>query len=429
MTRVTDLWTTAGEPPAPDTGTITLQPAAAAANLTGDPRSITLAPITCELDAAGRTELDVIDSYDPGWAIAELPMPYRVIQQLGSGVRVWTAILTGDETHLRDLQPLPGPFNVLPVPLPGHDGHSPVITILPTITGEPGTPADAVDHNPGPDVDLEFVVPSGHDGHSPVVTILPPITGAPGEPGDAVDTNPGPDVDLLLTIPEGMPGAAGPAIDGLLTAKGDLAAHDGTAAVRVPVGADKTVLTADAASPAGVKWADAGWPQVALWADLPVWSSVPLGSKIHVTAGLGLCVAVRGPMGWVVAPESDTQAVAVAVPPATLAAWPGTTAEIRRTGNNVTLVVHGPTPTVADGTMMLFTPVLAIGWRFPVSWKYVVLATGTNYRRYFNISFRDTYQVGGAPPTNTTWDTGGGGIHTTVAWPVDATSWPTTPPA
>lgn len=54
-------------------------------------------------------------------------------------------------------------------------------------------------------------------------------------------------------------GAAGVAADTIWDAKGDLVAATGAdAAVKVPVGADGTVLTADAASTAGVKWAAAG---------------------------------------------------------------------------------------------------------------------------------------------------------------------------
>jgi hypothetical protein len=43
----------------------------------------------------------------------------------------------------------------------------------------------------------------------------------------------------------------------LLTTKGDVAVHDGTSPIRLPVGTDAQVLTADAAEASGVKWADA----------------------------------------------------------------------------------------------------------------------------------------------------------------------------
>ena len=41
------------------------------------------------------------------------------------------------------------------------------------------------------------------------------------------------------------------------TTKGDLYVHDGTVLARIGVGTDDQVLTADAAEPLGVKWADA----------------------------------------------------------------------------------------------------------------------------------------------------------------------------
>ena len=55
----------------------------------------------------------------------------------------------------------------------------------------------------------------------------------------------------------GGPGPAGAAIGGLLTTKGDVVSHNGSAAVRVGVGTNGQVLMADSAQTAGVKWADA----------------------------------------------------------------------------------------------------------------------------------------------------------------------------
>jgi hypothetical protein len=46
----------------------------------------------------------------------------------------------------------------------------------------------------------------------------------------------------------------------LLTAKGDILTHNTTDCVRLPVGADGTVLTADATQPDGVKWAAGAAP-------------------------------------------------------------------------------------------------------------------------------------------------------------------------
>lgn len=45
-----------------------------------------------------------------------------------------------------------------------------------------------------------------------------------------------------------------PEREDVLTTKGDLMAHDGTAAVRLPVGANGEVLSADSAQASGLKW-------------------------------------------------------------------------------------------------------------------------------------------------------------------------------
>lgn len=156
------------------------------------------------------------------------------------------------------------------------------------------------------------VVLGGPQGPQGEVGFLPALTGAPGTDVVLEDLDPSPHRALIqLTIPEGQPGAPGAPIGGILTTRGDLVARDATTAVRVPVGAPNEVLTADPAAAAGVKWAApaaaaSGWPQVALWADLPTYTTVPLGTRYHVTSGLGVLYALRGPTGWVVDENSDT---------------------------------------------------------------------------------------------------------------------------
>jgi hypothetical protein len=46
----------------------------------------------------------------------------------------------------------------------------------------------------------------------------------------------------------------------ILTDKGDLLTHDGTNLMRLPVGTAGQVLTVDASTTAGIKWADAATP-------------------------------------------------------------------------------------------------------------------------------------------------------------------------
>lgn len=62
-----------------------------------------------------------------------------------------------------------------------------------------------------------------------------------------------------------------------LTTKGDILAHDNTNTVRIPVGADGLVLTADSAEAAGVKWAAAGGGGTG---NVPIGGIIPFGGPI-----------------------------------------------------------------------------------------------------------------------------------------------------
>jgi hypothetical protein len=94
--------------------------------------------------------------------------------------------------------------------------------------GEHGT-----DGPPGPQGEQGMPGPDGQDG----------AAGPPGPPGD-----PGP------VGPQGDPGPVGPSY---LTTKGDILAYT-TETIRLPVGTDTYVLTADSTAAAGVKWAVSG---------------------------------------------------------------------------------------------------------------------------------------------------------------------------
>lgn len=203
MSTVIGVWEFADG--VPDVGTVTVQPAVTATDLTPTPRIITQGPVTGVLDDVGAVTLDVLASDDDGWVLEDnAPMPYLVTERLKSGYRSYAVLLMGAGPHdLATLQPLEG-VDVAPYPVPGPVG--PV----------------------GP------VGPQGPQGATGADSTVPGPVGPQG--------------------PTGPTGPTGPAIGALLTTKGDLAGRDATNAVRVPVGATGQVLTPDTTTAAGVKW-------------------------------------------------------------------------------------------------------------------------------------------------------------------------------
>src|SRR4029079_3848112 len=98
MAAVTGTWELADG--VPDAGTITLQPAITASDLTPTPRIITQGPVTAALDDQGAVSLDVLGSDDSGWALEDgSPMPYLVTERLKSGYRSYAVVLMGAGPH------------------------------------------------------------------------------------------------------------------------------------------------------------------------------------------------------------------------------------------------------------------------------------------------------------------------------------------
>ncbi len=64
-------------------------------------------------------------------------------------------------------------------------------------------------------------------------------------------------------VSKGVQGLPGSSLQTTLTTLGDLLVHNGTTAVRLPVGADGQWLTANSGDPEGIEWqggpVDAGW--------------------------------------------------------------------------------------------------------------------------------------------------------------------------
>lgn len=113
--------------------------------------------------------------------------------------------------------------------------------------------------------------------------------------------------------------------------------------------------------------------QVTLWADLPTYTTVPLGTRIHVTSGLGVLYALRGPTGWVVDPASDTGARSVTV----TAPWTGPMV-LRRRGSDVLMQVN-----------VIGSPSLSNPYTLPDGW-----GTEVNINAPFGSLFRESDQTG-----------------------------------
>jgi hypothetical protein len=341
----------------PDEGTVTLQPAITASDLTPQPRIITQGPVTAALDDLGAVSLDVLASDDDGWALEDsAPMPYLVTERLKSGYRSYAVVLIGPGPHdLATLQPLEG-TDVAPYPVPGPVG--PV----------------------GPQGDTG---PQGPQG-------VPGPTGPEGPQG-----------------PQGVKGdtgATGPAIGGILTTKGDIAARDATTAVRVPVGTIGQKLISDSAAAAGVRWADE-ISAVTLLADLPATGNW-LGRRIRVTSGLGLQMMVWNGTAWIVGPESDTGVQTVST---LLNGWTGSL-KLRRIGAMVSIggdLTYGTANTIYS---------LPSGWQATLSTFSSAVRSATSGAlapvlavitvNLYGVS-ANTYAV------NITW-------HTGQAWPTTA---------
>lgn len=156
-------------------------------------------------------------------------------------------------------------------------------------------------------------------------------------------------VDITGAVgPTGGVGPIGPpgASVGVLTTKGDLLVRDSGAGVRLPVGADGTMLQADAGSAAGVRWS----PTKALsgtGAPGGVIAAAPGSTYLQTDATNDVKGWIKwvkatgtGSTGWVAGPEADTGERLIA--PTLSNGWT-TYADVcflRRVGNQVTLTVY-----------------------------------------------------------------------------------------
>lgn len=144
------------------------------------------------------------------------------------------------------------------------------ITDLLTVDGTPITEvvsgADASIAYQGPDNDKSVhwadsgqgartaIRPVDITGEPNSLSVGTVTTGAAGSSAAVTITGDAPSQTMNLTIPQGATGPAGASV-GVLTTKGDLLVRDSGAGVRLPVGADNRVLTADASQAAGMRWA------------------------------------------------------------------------------------------------------------------------------------------------------------------------------
>jgi hypothetical protein len=217
-------------------GWVSIRPWLDAVHTVPDLELITRARLRSPL-VAGMWTADVIASDDPAWQ-ASGPVPYFV---------EWT-VSGSYATRIIEL-PAPGPWSlwelvdladptVTPIPVPGPVGPAGPV-------GPQGPQGDSIQG------------PQGVQGLQGEVSVASTATGAPGTAAAVTDSDASPNrAALVFTIPRGDVGATGPAIGGILTTKGDLAARDATTAVRLGVGTAGQVLQADPATATGLKWAN-----------------------------------------------------------------------------------------------------------------------------------------------------------------------------
>ena len=112
----------------------------------------------------------------------------------------------------------------------GPTGATPVVTIGPTVTSEPGTDADVASTETADGVELTFTIPrgdtgpqgeigptgetgetgpTGPTGATPVVTIGPTVASEPGTDADVASTETADGIELTFTIPRGDTGPGG----------------------------------------------------------------------------------------------------------------------------------------------------------------------------------------------------------------------------
>lgn len=108
-----------------------------------------------------------------------------------------------------------------------------------------------------------------------------------------------------------------------LTTKGDLLARDATNGVRLAVGTDGQVLTADSASTAGVKWAAAGGSGA--WASwTPTWTNLSVGNGTVVAKYIQNGKTVTARLSIVLGTTTAISGEVSFTLPVTSVAYPGT---------------------------------------------------------------------------------------------------------
>jgi hypothetical protein len=133
----------------------------------------------------------------------------------------------------------------------------------PTLTGTPAAPTAAVDTNTTQVATTAYVVGQGYlksatasSTYAPLDS--PALTGSPTAPTATVGDN---DTTIATTAFVNAEIAADAVLDSTFTTKGDIIAASGAnTPIRVGVGTNGHVLTADSDATSGVKWAVAAAP-------------------------------------------------------------------------------------------------------------------------------------------------------------------------